>query len=304
MQQNVINKTKKAAKKVMKTLKNDIYNKGLAPENIGLGSRFMEYLAHYNRLIKKATDRSEITEYSERHHIIPKCIGGTNEAKNIVRLTAREHFVAHWLLHRAYPENDGLAYSFYAMAILPGRTNQRYVPSSRAIAEARESVTLGAPGKAVWCFNYNGDFIAEYPSLSEAALTIGCHISSIGHAVEGKHNAAAGGFQWKKAGDTTPLPPAPKPVKVGCEQWLGDKLIATFNSIKEAQDATGIIEISRAMRGVRKTAGGFTWKKSGSNKDFCGTQKTKTTENMEGHRKSNRSNLTPVYGSKIAHYGI
>lgn len=38
------------------------------------------------------------TEYGERHHIIPKSLGGTNEASNIVRLKAKEHFICHLLL--------------------------------------------------------------------------------------------------------------------------------------------------------------------------------------------------------------
>jgi hypothetical protein len=38
------------------------------------------------------------TGYFEKHHIIPKCLGGTNDALNIVCLTAREHFICHILL--------------------------------------------------------------------------------------------------------------------------------------------------------------------------------------------------------------
>jgi len=36
--------------------------------------------------------------YYECHHILPKCMGGTYANKNLVLLTAREHFVCHWLL--------------------------------------------------------------------------------------------------------------------------------------------------------------------------------------------------------------
>lgn len=38
------------------------------------------------------------TDYGEWHHEIPKSLGGTNDKSNLVRLTAREHFVAHRLL--------------------------------------------------------------------------------------------------------------------------------------------------------------------------------------------------------------
>lgn len=40
--------------------------------------------------------------YGEYHHIIPKCIGGTNTNENLIRLTAREHYIAHLLLVRIY----------------------------------------------------------------------------------------------------------------------------------------------------------------------------------------------------------
>ncbi len=40
--------------------------------------------------------------YCERHHIIPRCAGGNDEASNLVVLTGREHFVCHWLLTKIY----------------------------------------------------------------------------------------------------------------------------------------------------------------------------------------------------------
>ena len=36
--------------------------------------------------------------YQEKHHIIPKSLGGDNSKENLVNLTAREHFICHWLL--------------------------------------------------------------------------------------------------------------------------------------------------------------------------------------------------------------
>ena len=50
--------------------------------------------------------------YYENHHIIPKCLGRTNDKENMVLLTAREHFLAHWLLHKMYPEEVKLALAF------------------------------------------------------------------------------------------------------------------------------------------------------------------------------------------------
>tara|TARA_R110000868_G_scaffold392528_1_gene663182 strand:- start:1272 stop:1979 length:708 start_codon:yes stop_codon:yes gene_type:complete len=40
----------------------------------------------------------EVTGYTEKHHIIPESLGGTNDRDNLVELSAREHFICHWLL--------------------------------------------------------------------------------------------------------------------------------------------------------------------------------------------------------------
>lgn len=39
---------------------------------------------------------------TEIHHIRPKCMGGTDTARNLIRLTPRQHILAHDLLARAY----------------------------------------------------------------------------------------------------------------------------------------------------------------------------------------------------------
>jgi hypothetical protein len=38
--------------------------------------------------------------YCELHHIIPRSLGGSNDLTNVIKLTAREHFVCHWLLSK------------------------------------------------------------------------------------------------------------------------------------------------------------------------------------------------------------
>lgn len=55
-------------------------------------------------------------EYHERHHIVPKCMGGTDNVDNLIDLFAREHFIAHQLLAEENPDNDGLVYALWCMA--------------------------------------------------------------------------------------------------------------------------------------------------------------------------------------------
>lgn len=75
----------------------------------------MNYQDIYNRLIQKR--RKQPLQYVkrktpgiERHHVIPVCLGGTDDVSNIVNLTAREHFIAHMLLHKIYPRNVDLLF--------------------------------------------------------------------------------------------------------------------------------------------------------------------------------------------------
>jgi len=62
----------------------------------------MNYIKHYDRLIDRARNRI-LDGYGENHHVIPKCMGGSNEDINIVRLTAEEHYIAHQLLVKMNP---------------------------------------------------------------------------------------------------------------------------------------------------------------------------------------------------------
>jgi len=56
----------------------------------------------YQRLIAKAKVRVCPNGYVERHHILPRALGGTDDSSNLVALTAREHFVAHVLIAKIY----------------------------------------------------------------------------------------------------------------------------------------------------------------------------------------------------------
>ena len=70
----------------------------------------MDYQKIYDSLIERA--RTRILDcYVEKHHIVPKCMGGSNRIGNLVELTPEEHYVAHQLLVKIYPNNHKLIYS-------------------------------------------------------------------------------------------------------------------------------------------------------------------------------------------------
>ena len=78
----------------------------------------MNYIKIYKSLIKNAQNR-KINKHFEIHHILPKCMGGTNDEENLVKLTCREHFIAHMLL--AYIHNNSKLWG--AVIIMKGGNN-------------------------------------------------------------------------------------------------------------------------------------------------------------------------------------
>lgn len=64
----------------------------------------MNYLKLYISIICNAENR-EISGYNEKHHIIPRSMGGSDASWNIVRLSLREHYICHQLLVKIY-ENE------------------------------------------------------------------------------------------------------------------------------------------------------------------------------------------------------
>lgn len=75
----------------------------------------MNYKKHYDALIERGRNRI-LTGYKEKHHIIPKCIGGTDDKSNLVFLTPEEHFVAHQLLIKIYNKYE-LVYAANMMTV-------------------------------------------------------------------------------------------------------------------------------------------------------------------------------------------
>lgn len=100
-----------------------------------------------DRLEKKPERLSEKKKgfYFEGHHILPKSKGGegnSNRPKNnsnIVLLTAREHFLSHWILWRIYRDRS-TALSFHKM--LSVNKNQNRTSSSRGYEEARQAFRM------------------------------------------------------------------------------------------------------------------------------------------------------------------
>lgn len=141
----------------------------------------MDWAAHYDALVSRARVR-QLSEYSERHHVVPRCMGGSNGKDNIVRLTAREHFIAHKLLVRIHPDVRGLWFALVAM----GRIHEfksRIFSSERAkAAEMRKG------------FEYTDE---SRRKMSEAARVRGSNGSKT-QFKSGQTPWNAGTSEWRK----------------------------------------------------------------------------------------------------------
>lgn len=85
-----------------------------------------KYTQWYYHIINHATgqQRTDPGSYYERHHIIPKSMGGTNAKNNLVTLTAREHYVCHLLLPKMCIDSKHKAKMVYAYMRLSSAKNQ------------------------------------------------------------------------------------------------------------------------------------------------------------------------------------
>jgi len=91
-----------------------------------------KYTSWYFSIIAKAKERTS-EGYTEKHHIVPRTLGGKNDKSNIVVLTAREHFICHLLLTKMLIDNNRhkMVYALHMLSNAYNKLHQRYKPSSK-----------------------------------------------------------------------------------------------------------------------------------------------------------------------------
>ena len=113
----------------------------------------MNYQNIYNALVEKAKvrglDKSQHEGYHESHHIVPKCLGGNNSKNNLVLFTAREHFIAHLILYKAY--EDKMAYAFCYISKKGKITNSKiYENAIKCIKSSEIQINNGIKNMTVY----------------------------------------------------------------------------------------------------------------------------------------------------------
>ena len=87
-----------------------------------------KYTKTYYNIINRAKSRAKLSCYTEKHHIIPKSMGGSNRKDNMIVLTAKEHFLCHKLLVKMTSGiyKNKMSYALWAMATLNNPSQKRY----------------------------------------------------------------------------------------------------------------------------------------------------------------------------------
>ncbi len=86
-----------------------------------------KYTKWYLSIIEQARKRVfDSTRYTERHHIIPRSLGGSDRKGNLVRLYAKEHFIVHLLLTKMLDGGEHRNKMIYAFHAMRGGNDKRY----------------------------------------------------------------------------------------------------------------------------------------------------------------------------------
>ena len=186
-------------------------------------------------------------EYHETHHIVPKCMGGSNDKDNLIDLFAREHFEAHRLLALENPENDGLIYAWACMAWVKDNNQQRTKITPEEYEEVRkrysEMASRRYSGKNNPCYGRRHTE-EEKKKMSE---NHGKYFGESNHYY-GKHHSEE---IRKKMSDNNKTKK-----KVICLE-TGE----VFDSLTKAADFARVSKpsIMRACKGMCKSSGGYHW---------------------------------------------
>ena len=117
-----------------------------------------KYTRLYYTLIKSAKSK-KYSGYTETHHIVPKSLGGSNDSDNLVVLSAREHFLCHWLLTKMVKSKRHQYQMWNAMTLMmytETKDQKRYKVTGRTYQNLKEQ-------QAVWkSWRFSGDRNPQY----------------------------------------------------------------------------------------------------------------------------------------------
>jgi hypothetical protein len=151
----------------------------------------MDHKKVYQQLISRAILENRQKHngiYYESHHIVPKCLNGDSKKSNLVLLTAREHFLSHWLLAKIYPDNYKIIYAFNSFCLnsknlRPVSKHYKYAKELHIQAvknnlEVRKK-NSNALKQLLWMIDPSGKNIRVHKDLVPKFLKSGCRLGRI-----------------------------------------------------------------------------------------------------------------------------
>ena len=156
----------------------------------------MNYKLIYSKLIYKALKRNGIEGYFELHHIVPKSLGGLDDKSNLIKLTAREHFIAHFLLAKIYGGNQWAAIARFKHGNKKSYFNSRlYEIARKKHAEQASKVHKGSKRSAEACVNISKSLIGKpqpWVSIRMKGNNFGSANKNRKYSAEQRANISAG----------------------------------------------------------------------------------------------------------------
>lgn len=105
-----------------------------------------KYTKWYYAIISAAQHR-QIIGYVEKHHIVPRSIGGSDLENNLVCLTAREHFICHLLLTKMTIGHHRELMKFAVGKFIQAAPGQHRSFTSWEYQIIREHISMARTGK-------------------------------------------------------------------------------------------------------------------------------------------------------------
>jgi hypothetical protein len=136
-------------------------------------------------------------EYVEKHHILPRRLGGGNETANIVRLTAADHFFAHLLLAKIHGGD-----MWAPLVLMVGGNWKSYKPvlsrriyswASAAAAKARSGTNAAHADRAIYNLE-RADGRAWSGTQIGMNVDLGLDKPSANQLIKGKVRSTSGWF--------------------------------------------------------------------------------------------------------------
>jgi hypothetical protein len=214
--------------------------------------RYYEFLRTRDRNRKKGDGG-----IYESHHIKPRSVFPELrlDKNNLILLTPREHFIAHFLLAKAFPNLVQILRAFIMMSDMKnGEINSREYENIKL-----KLLEEDRGGKRVVCIE-TGEI---YGSAHKAAKATGIGANRIYACCNHAENCnTAGGFHWEYLGnENLPIRKDAYPTKRVRNTRTGEE----FNSLKEAADKyeRNPVHLCTHLKGRMKTFAGDIWEYAG-----------------------------------------